>query len=65
MWYIFYNVMLLSNKKEQKGVICSDVDAPICRVGIETHVENRGEHREEGRVGQIGRLGLTYIHYCM
>ena len=30
MWYIFffYNGMLLSNKKEQKGVICSDVDGP-------------------------------------
>ena len=28
MWYLFYNGMLLSNKKEQSGVVCGGVDRP-------------------------------------
>ena len=28
MWYLFYNGMLLSNKKEQSGVVCGGVGGP-------------------------------------
>ena len=43
-------------------------DEPACRAGIETQT-SRLDMWMQGQVGekvrQIGRIGLTYIHYCV
>ena len=42
-------------------------DELVCRVGKEMQTERRDvwTQGEMGRVRQIGRVGLTYTHYCV
>ena len=47
--------------EEQNGI-----DELICKAEIETDIENKSmDTKGEGKVGWIGRLGLTYTHYCV
>ena len=46
------------------GIQKNDIDDLICKIEIETQIENKHGHQGEKMwVRWTGRLGLTYMHY--